>query len=169
MWAITEAGVTAGKVEKELEHLNNLTKNDTTYVMALAANVNHRLKKTEQAKSLADKLTSFQEKTNGRVTKPGSTIVYSGSAEVEATALAMLAWMRIDPKAYNSNIELAKKFLDSSLSPYGYGNTQGTSLTLKAMNMYNTEFALPPTEGAPVLTVVSSVKNTSFVQQLSSL
>ncbi len=155
MWAVTEAGVSASQLEKELEHLNKLTKNETSYVMALAANVNHRLKQTEQAKKLAEQLASMQEKTNGRVNKPGSTIVYSGNAEVEATALAMLAWMRIDPKTYQSNIELGKKFLDSSLSPYGYGNTQGTSLTLKAMNMYNTEFAPAPSDGAPVLTVVS--------------
>jgi len=67
----------------------------------------------------------------------------------------MLAWMNIDVKAYRSNIELAKKYLDGSLSPYGYGNTQGTSLTLKAMNMYNTELAEPATEDEPVLQVVS--------------
>lgn len=63
--------------------------------------------------------------------------------------------MNIDVKAYRSNIELAKKYLDGSLSPYGYGNTQGTSLTLKAMNMYNTELAEPATEDEPVLQVVS--------------
>ncbi len=66
----------------------------------------------------------------------------------------MLAWMKVDAKTYRPNIELAKKYLNGSLSPYGYGNTQGTSLTLKAMNMYNTELA-DPAAAAPVVSVVS--------------
>ncbi len=81
MWAITEAGVSASQVEKELEHLNKLTEQGQSYVMALAAIVNHRLKKSEQAKKLTDKLASMQE-TGGSVKQPGSTIVYSVSAEL---------------------------------------------------------------------------------------
>ncbi len=155
MWAITEAGIGANQLEKELARLNEMTQESGmgTYVMALAANVNHRLKQNEQAKKLCDKLASLQEK-NGRVPNAGSTIVYSGSPEVESTALSMLAWMKVDPKAYASNIETAKKYLDSTLSPYGYGNTQATSLTLKAMNVYNT--MLGDTSSPDTLSVVSS-------------
>jgi hypothetical protein len=69
----------------------------------------------------------------------------------------MLAWIKIDSKAYLTNIELARKFLNGSLSPYGYGNTQGTSMTLKAINMYNTELAVESSQGAPVITVVSTL------------
>jgi hypothetical protein len=161
MWAVTEAGVSASKLEKELERLNKLAGDGHSYVVALAAIVNQRVKQTEQAKKLADILVDLQGK-GGNVTKPGSTIVYSGNAEVESTALSMIAWMKIDPKAYRLNIELAKKFLDSQLSPYGYGNTQGTSLTLKAVNMYNTDFAPAPAEGDPVLQVVSAHSENLF-------
>jgi hypothetical protein len=68
----------------------------------------------------------------------------------------MIAWMRIDPAAYRVNIEAAKKWIGGQLSPYGYGNTQATSLTLKAINMYNTELGgSSSTQG--VLSVVSSL------------
>jgi hypothetical protein len=56
--------------------------------------------------------------------------------------------------AYLPNIELARKFLTGSLSPYGYGNSQGTSLTLKAINTYNIEIAGDNTQGSPVISVV---------------
>ena len=78
MWAVTEAGIDAGKLEKELEHLNKLAEQGHSYVVALAAIVNKRLKKNEQAKKLGDKLVSLQDK-QGSVTNPGSTIVYSVS------------------------------------------------------------------------------------------
>ena len=81
MWAITEAGVSASQLEKELEHLHKLTEQGQSYVMALAAIVNHRLKKNELAKKLTDKLASMQE-TGGNVKQPGSTIVYSVSLRV---------------------------------------------------------------------------------------
>lgn len=68
----------------------------------------------------------------------------------------MIAWMRIDPVAYRLNIESAKKWLGGQLSPYGYGNTQATSLTLKAINMYNTDIG-DSAPGQGVLSVVSTL------------
>jgi hypothetical protein len=77
MWALTEAGVSASQLEKELAHLNKLAEQGNSYVMALAALTNQRLKHHDHAKKLADKLASMQNTPAGSLKQPGSTIVHS--------------------------------------------------------------------------------------------
>jgi hypothetical protein len=85
MWALAEAGVSGIQLEKELAHLNKLAEQGNSYVMALAALANHRLRNHGQAKMLADKLTSMQDMPEGSLKQPGSTIVHSVSRYFRVT------------------------------------------------------------------------------------
>lgn len=66
----------------------------------------------------------------------------------------MIDWLNVDPGKYSSNIELAYKFLMSSVKKGGsYGSTQATVLSLQALVLYSQKFGGLKGSGSFKLTI----------------
>jgi len=70
----------------------------------------------------------------------------------------MIAWIDIDPATFAPQVELAMKFIVSSIQKGGsYGSTQATVLSLQALLKYSKKFGGLKGAGSFTLTVDSRV------------
>ncbi len=132
LWAMCESGF-SDKLTSEIERQYKIIENERDpYMLALMSNV---LFKTEdkRAEIFLEKLIKTQSENGGWAGAENSAMFsYGRRVEVESTALALLALSRSE--TFRPVIEKkAQHFLLKSKSRYGYGSTQSTALTLKAI------------------------------------
>src|SRR5690606_5770349 len=145
-WALLEAG------EKGLEPEINAVREmagtaQDSYILALAANVLALAGDEAGAKKIGAELVKKQGKDGG-IDGAKTTITCSGgeALQIEATSLAVLAWLR-DP-ARDGEVEKSIKFLADSCKGGRYGSTQSTVLALRAIVAYDRSRAKPKAPGS---------------------
>ena len=132
VWALTESG--QKEIDKEVEFAVDLgRKSDDPYVIALSAATAINYKQEAAGRELLKKLSGRQQ-PDGHLTGTQSSITRSGgvSLDVETTALAALAWLKLPefmPQA-NTGIDW---ILKSRQGTGGFGSTQATIMALKAL------------------------------------
>lgn len=152
-WALLEAGVPASQLQREVDWVADAAESSqNTYVIALGANVVQLAGKQDVANRLLDKLSGLQE-DNGSVSGAVVSVVGSGgeALTIEASSLAMLAWMKHDSHA--SQVEKGIKYLAEVCKGGRFGSTQSTVLALRAIVEYDARRAQPTTVGAVTLWV----------------
>ena len=138
LWTLLESGTNPAELSREIEHLKKLAlQSKDSYLCALGANILFLAKDHENAVRLASALADSQEK-NGSVSGAVHSITCSGgeSLAVETTSLAVIAWLRIDPK-FMPRTEAAMKWIFERCKNGRFGSTQSTVLALKAVNAYD--------------------------------
>jgi len=102
------------------------------------------------------------EELQKRITKDGAlqgaetSITHSGGRdlEIEATAMAMLGWVRVKDVAFAATVKLATKWVSQQRGGYGgFGSTQSTIMALKALIAQAKASAHPAEAGEVVLSV----------------
>jgi hypothetical protein len=138
------------------------------YYVALAANVLLLRNDRETAHKLLDRLKDKHLK-DGAVTGAVTSITNSGGRdlEVEATALALLGWMRANDRTYAAAIKESVKWISQQRNGYGaFQSTQSTVLALKALTLHARKNAHPPEGGELRLVVGGKVVGTrTFTEQ----
>ena len=145
-WALLEAG--EREMKQEVAALARRAPASTnSYVWALAANALHLAGERDAAEALLGRLVKRQQ-SDGSVDGATTSIVGSGgtSLVIEATALAVLAWLR-EP-AYAGAVERAMKYLASTCESGRFGSTQSTVLALRAIVAYDRARARPKAKGS---------------------
>lgn len=134
VYALAESGF-GGKVAKEIDKsFDDAVKSEDPYMMALMANALLAIKDS-RAETLLKEISKMQQKDGSFKGLKHSIVNSTGKGlDVETTSLVCLAML-----SNNSNLDQVAKameFLNTSKDFYGYGSTQGTVLTLKAMLEY---------------------------------
>jgi A-macroglobulin complement component/TonB-dependent receptor-like protein/MG2 domain-containing protein/alpha-2-macroglobulin family protein/A-macroglobulin receptor len=132
LWAMSEAGY-SDKLEKEMDRQYDLIlKKNDPYLMALLCNALF-LANDSRAEVLVEKLIHMQ-KSNGGWAGAERSVSYSKgkNLEIETTALAFLALAK-SVQSRPAIEQNALNYLLKSRNQYGYGSTQSTVLTLKAI------------------------------------
>jgi alpha-2-macroglobulin-like protein len=140
MWALAEAGRTAG-LDRELAAQRAVGASTADpYLLALAANTALlAAPRAAETAAMVKRLAAMQGKDGGF---PGAaeTITKSGGEAlvIETTALAALALIKADGDgAYAPQIRAAVDWINGRRGGYGqWGNTQATILGLKALTAY---------------------------------
>jgi hypothetical protein len=125
------------------------------YFVALTANVLLQRGDRETALKLLDRLKDRHLK-GGAVTGAETSITRSGGRDlqIEATALAMLGWLRANDGRYAVAIKEATRWISQQRSATGgFGSTQSTILALKALVLHAKKSAHPPETGEVTLLV----------------
>lgn len=161
LWSLAKAGVVPwSAVEKELRLLEKSAEaGKDPYVIALASSILFDYEaygKISQAKSLAKQLYAFQDAKTGCVKESLTfeTITSSRgqSKAIEATSLAILAWVRFakkEPSSDQAPLEAAVRCVSESSKAGVYSSTQSTALALEAIVEYmGLVRATAPNEGS---------------------
>jgi hypothetical protein len=139
-WALTEAGKD-DDVSRELTALTQQAKTTRDpYFLALVANSLLNRGKLEDALPLLNALADAQDRQHGFVPGAQTSIVASRGRDLllETTALAVLAWSKANPphriERFRTNVQAAARWLVRQRGGAGgFGSTQATVLTLKAL------------------------------------
>jgi len=165
-WALVRAGLLrAPKRDREIETLIAKATNENDpaskdpYVIALAAlslfDANApSAEDIALAKTLARKLATMQEETEGSVRDAASTITQSrGEAlEIETTALSVLVWIH-EPEAFAMNARKAVDFVAARCKNGRFASTQATALSLMAIVEFDRIYSKPLPYGAVELSI----------------
>ena len=118
-----------------------------SYVVALAANIAALAGDKDNLKTLLSKLAHAQT-DDGSVSGATTSIVGSGgqALAIEATGLAMLAWLRDDNFA--PQVEKGIQWIVEQCKGGRYGSTQSTVLALRAIVEYDKSRATPKAPGS---------------------
>jgi alpha-2-macroglobulin-like protein len=157
MWALAEAGRTAG-LDRELAAQRALGATTADpYLLALAANTALlAAPRAPETVAMVKRLAAMQAKDGGF---PGAqeTITKSGgeSLVIETTALAALAFVKASADGeHAAQLRAAVDWLNARRGGYGqWGNTQGTILGLKALTAYSHASRQMQAPGAATLIV----------------
>ncbi len=164
VWALVESDPTdAEKLDLKAEiaalkaeALNaSSTGGKDAYFVALTANVLLLRNDRETAYKLLDRLKEKHLK-NGEVTGAVTSVTNSGGRDlaIEATALALLGWLRANDPTYATTIKDATKWLAQQRGGYGgFGSTQSTIMALKALALHAKKSAHPAEAGRLALVV----------------
>ncbi len=139
VWALTESGKD-DDVEKELTALLAQAKTSTDpYFLSLVGNSLINRGKTDDGIALL-KTVAGAQKPDGHLDAAKTSITGSGGRDlqIETTALAVLAWLKANrPADFNPNIQKSVTWLGQQRGGYGgFGSTQSTILSLKAIIAY---------------------------------
>src|SRR5262249_17000637 len=139
VWSLTESGPD-DDVTTELDALAKQAKTSKDpYFLALVANSLINRSRHAEATELLKTIAAAQ-KHDGHVDAEQTSITGSGGRDlqIETTALAMLGWLKANnPSAFNANTLKAVKWVGQQRGGYGgFGSTQSTILTLKALIAY---------------------------------
>jgi hypothetical protein len=138
VWALTESGKD-DDVAKELNALHEQAQTSKDpYFLSLVANCLINRAKTAEAVTLLKKIGGLQ-KADGHLDAEQTSITGSGGRDlqIETTSLALLAWLKANPGAFNAPIQKAVRWLGQQRGGYGgFGSTQSTILALKALVLY---------------------------------
>jgi hypothetical protein len=138
VWALTESG-NDEDITKELSALHEQAKSSKDpYFLSLVANSLINRAKTADAAILLKKVGELQN-ADGHLDAEQTSITGSGGRDlqIETTSLALLAWLKANPGAFNANIQKAIRWLGQQRGGYGgFGSTQSTILALKALILY---------------------------------
>lgn len=167
VWSITEAERTAEtKVDltKEVESLVKLAKDGSRtkdpYFIGLVANALLNRGERKGGEELLKKLAETQTKDGNLTGATASVTNSTGMAlEIEATALAVLGWLKANEAGqFRMNVESACKWIGSKRSGNGdFGSTQSTILALKSLIEY-ARSNKRPAENGTVTVLVNGVK-----------
>jgi hypothetical protein len=138
VWALTESGKD-DDITKELAALTEQAeKTKDPYFLALVANSLINRARTADGKKLLEKVAG-QQKEDGHLDAERTSITHSSGRDlqIETTALAVLGWLKANPGAFQQPLAKAIKWLGQQRGGYGgFGSTQATILTLKALIAY---------------------------------
>jgi hypothetical protein len=151
VWALTEAKY--GKdISKEIEEAyRNAEKSQDPYQMALVANALYNMNDARANKLTAD-LAKAQNKDGSFDGKSSSVTNSQGKALTgETTSLAVLAILK--SKTNFAQAGKAIDYLKGAKDYYGYGSTQATVLTLKALIEYTKQSKRTADDGIIVVLV----------------
>jgi len=146
VWSLTSSGNANLNLTKEIEKLIKdadklvaLGMKDS-YYMALLSAVLYNVNRTQEAQKYADIITDSQLDI-GEVADTWTSITTSSglNLHLETTAMAVLAWLN-DQNRYGPNIERAIEYIVAKVKLGGYGSTQATILSLKAITKYMNNF-----------------------------
>jgi len=164
VWALVESDPEDTEkldLKKEIEALKKQAMNEDSaagkdaYFLALTANILLQRGDRETAYRLLDRLQKKHLK-GGAVTGAETSITRSGGRdlEIETTALALLGWLRANDPTYAPAVKEATRWISQQRGGYGgFGSTQSTILTLKALSLYAKKFAHPAESGEFVLKI----------------
>ena len=162
-WALVESDPTDANrmdLKAEIAKLKEMATDATSdagkdpYFVALVANVLLHRADRETAYKLLDRIQEKHVK-DGAVTGATTSVTRSGGhdLETETTALAMLGWMRANDPKYAQTVRAGAKWLSQRRGGYGgFGGTQATVLTLKALVLFAGKFARPAESGEILVT-----------------
>jgi len=131
-WALSESGQAGIGTEIE-QVVESASESDDPYLIALAAAGAFNGEKQTEAEKLLDALAELQaedghlEGTDGSITRSGGH-----SLQVETTALAALAWLKL-PGYSEQATRAVQWIIESRQGSGGFGSTQATILALKAL------------------------------------
>ncbi len=140
LWAVTEADAAVGNTQDtdkqlhdELSRLESVAQaSDDAYLLALSAAALANVNRDAAAKRLLEKLAALQA-ADGSLTGRTSVTQSGGkSLQVETTALAVIAWSKLDGWP-DSSKRAATWLVASRDGRGGFGSTQATVLALKAL------------------------------------
>ena len=139
VWALTESGK-EDDVTRELNAVAEQAKTSTDpYFLALVANSLLNRGRPGEAVDLLKKLAEAQ-KPDGHLDAAQTSITGSGGRDlqIETTALSVLAWIKAKrPDVFNVAAQKAVRWIGRQRGGYGgFGSTQSTILTLKALIAY---------------------------------
>jgi hypothetical protein len=163
LWALTESERTAEKksdLKKEVDALAKAGKDGAlakdSYYLGLLANVLWNVDRKADAADVLKTLVSLQTKT-GELKGASTSITNSQgeSLEIEATALAVMAWLKANETGtYREPITNGCKFIGSKRSAHGaFGATQSTILALKALIEFARSNKRPAEDGTLTIQV----------------
>lgn len=138
VYALSEAGFSSEIQNEFAAAYNNAMKSKDPYMLAMVANAAYNLNATDKGNKALTEMMKHQEE-DGNITGANHSITYSTgkSLIIETTSLGLIAML----KAPDQNLKAINKAVEALVnnrSGYGgFGNTQGTVLSLKAL----TEFA----------------------------
>jgi hypothetical protein len=145
VWALLEAGETG--LEAEIARVKaSAAATKDSYVVAVAANALSLSGDASGAAAMMKRLAEKQTK-DGSVDGAGTSITNSGgrALRIEATSLAVLAWLR--DRSFAGNVEKGIRFLAESCKGGRFGSTQSTVLALRAIVAYDKARARPKAPG----------------------
>jgi hypothetical protein len=163
VWALVESDPDDAEkldLKKEIEALKSLAmKEDSAagkdaYFLALTANIMLLRGDRETGFRLLDRLQKKHMKA-GAITGAVTSITRSGGRDldIETTALTLLGWLRANDPTYTPAIKEATKWISQQRGGYGgFGSTQSTILTLKALSLYAKKSAHPAESGEITIT-----------------
>ena len=136
VWALTE-GSADDDITKELNELLKQAKTSKDpYFLALVANSLINRSRHDEANALLKTITGAQ-KEDGHLDAAQTSITGSGGRDlqIETTALGILAWLKAsNPAEFTMPTMKAVKWIGQQRGGYGgFGSTQSTILTLKAL------------------------------------
>jgi hypothetical protein len=139
VWALTESGKD-DDVNRELNALNEQAKTSKDpYFLALVGNSLLNRSRSGEALALLTTLVGLQ-KPDGHLDAAQTSITGSGGRDlqIETTALTVLAWIKAQrPDQFNVALQKAIKWIGQQRGGYGgFGSTQSTILTMKALIAY---------------------------------
>ena len=132
VWALSESGQEG--IELELKHVLAVGHNSNDpYLIALAAASALDNNDPADGRDLLERLAKLQE-PSGRLVARDTSITHSGgeSLEIETTALAGLAWLKVPD--YRDHAKRAIDWIAAHRQDWGgFGSTQATVLALKLL------------------------------------
>src|SRR5262249_53966910 len=139
VWAITE-GSKDDDITKELDAVAEKAKTaKDPYFLALVANSLLNRNRANDAVELLKKIVE-QQQADGHLNAEKTSITGSGGRDlqIETTALAVLGWIKAQrPEVFTVPTRNAVKWIGQQRGGYGgFGSTQATILTLKALIAY---------------------------------
>jgi hypothetical protein len=141
VWSLTETG--DDDVSKELNALHGEAKKsqDPYFLSLVALSLVNRGQGADAAALL--KTVKDKQKADGVVAGAKTSITGSGGRDldIETTALALLAWLKVNqPADFNDGVQKAARWIGQQRGGYGgyggFGSTQSTILALKALIDY---------------------------------
>ena len=147
VWSLLEAGMRPERIAESIERVLTLAKEgDDAYIIALGANIAHLAGDPDAATAL---MTKLADKLNdeGYIDGAVTSITRSGgdALNIEATSLAILAWLKDDDFA--GQVEASILWLTERCKAGRFGSTQSTVLALKAIVAYDAARAVPKAPG----------------------
>jgi uncharacterized protein YfaS (alpha-2-macroglobulin family) len=139
VWALTEGG-NQDDLTNELNALAMEAKSSNDpYFLALVANCFLNRDQANEATALLERLVKAQ-KPEGLIDATETSITGSRGRDlqIETTSLAVLAWLKAKrPDQFNAPIQSAIKWIGQQRGGHGgFGSTQATILTMKALLAY---------------------------------
>lgn len=135
VWALTESK-SEGDLETELKALQKQAETSKdAYFLSLVGNSLMNRDQTKEALAILQKVVEQQAK-DGSLNAATTSITGSGgrNLKIETTALAVLGWLKADRGTFEEPIRKAVEWLGQQRNPHGgFGTTQATILTLKAL------------------------------------
>ena len=132
-WALSESP--QADIETEVRHLVKLAgESNDPYLLALAGAAAVNAGRRGDGNEILARLAAAQAK-DGHLTGAARSITHSGgrSLEMETTALAALAWMKL-PEYVDQANRAVRWIIGNRQARGGFGSTQATVLALKALS-----------------------------------